>query len=671
MNGAGSRWREANQEALMAAVAWVRAALERHAARVEGGAPLGQAAGPADPAGHWVLPAEGSALAAVCDAFELTPFDHAVLVLCAAVELDATIAPLCARAQGDPQRVFPTFSLALAALPGAAWESLTPAGALRRWRLVEVGAGPSLTASPLRIDERILHFLVGADARDERLAGLVEPVTEMAELVASHREIAGRVAATWERTAGTPDFPVVQLCGEEPTGKRAIAAAACELLGLDLSVLRADALPSTPADLTDLIRLWEREAALGHGALLLDCDEVDPSDTTRESALLRFLESARGALFLSTRQRRRPRQGPLLTFDVEKPTPAEQQEVWREALGGAAAALNGQVESLVSQFNLSAPTIHAAYAGALGRLPAEADASDAAGAVRIDPAAFGTALWDTCRMQARPRLEDLSQRITPAAGWDDLILPASQVQVLREVTAQVRQRAKVYDVWGFGSRGGRGLGISALFAGTSGTGKTMAAEVLALELRLDLYRIDLSAVVSKYIGETEKNLRRVFDAAEEGGAILLFDEADALFGKRSEVKDSHDRHANIEVSYLLQRMESYRGLAILTTNLKDALDGAFLRRLRFIVEFPFPDAAQRAAIWRRVFPAATPTEGIDFDKLARLNLPGGGIKNVALNAAFLAAEEGAPVSMRHLLAASRSEYAKNQKPLPEAEVRGW
>jgi SpoVK/Ycf46/Vps4 family AAA+-type ATPase len=199
----------------------------------------------------------------------------------------------------------------------------------------------------------------------------------------------------------------------------------------------------------------------------------------------------------------------------------------------------------------------------------------------------------------------------------------------------------------------------------------MAAEVLALELRLDLYRIDLSAVVSKYIGETEKNLRRVFDAAEEGGAILLFDEADALFGKRSEVKDSHDRHANIEVSYLLQRMEAYRGLAILTTNLKDSLDGAFLRRLRFIVEFPFPSAAERAEIWRRVFPAATPTELLDVEKLARINLAGGSIRNVALNAAFLAAEAGEPVRMKHLLEAVRSEYAKDHKPLPEAEVRGW
>jgi SpoVK/Ycf46/Vps4 family AAA+-type ATPase len=216
-----------------------------------------------------------------------------------------------------------------------------------------------------------------------------------------------------------------------------------------------------------------------------------------------------------------------------------------------------------------------------------------------------------------------------------------------------------------------GLGISALFAGPSGTGKTLAAEVIAGVLGLDLYRIDLSQVVSKYIGETEKNLRRVFDAAEEGGAVLLFDEADALFGKRSEVKDSHDRYANIEVSYLLQRMEQYRGLAVLTSNLKDSLDDAFLRRLRFIVSFPFPDATQRAGIWRRAFPRATPTEGLDPDRLATLEVAGGTIRNIALSAAFLAADEGAPVRMQHLLQAARGEYEKLEKPLSRAEVAGW
>jgi SpoVK/Ycf46/Vps4 family AAA+-type ATPase len=230
---------------------------------------------------------------------------------------------------------------------------------------------------------------------------------------------------------------------------------------------------------------------------------------------------------------------------------------------------------------------------------------------------------------------------------------------------------RVYEIWGFAAKGDRGLGISALFSGVSGTGKTLAAEVLANTLRLDVYRIDLSAVVSKYIGETEKNLSRIFDAAEEGGAILLFDEADALFGKRSDVKDSHDRYANIEVSYLLQRMECYRGLAILTTNLRSAIDDAFLRRIRFVVQFPFPDAVQRAGIWRRVFPPDTPTDGLDPVKLARLNVAGGNIKNIALYAAFLAADADESVGMAHLLRAAQAEYAKLEKTLTDAEVAGW
>ena len=235
----------------------------------------------------------------------------------------------------------------------------------------------------------------------------------------------------------------------------------------------------------------------------------------------------------------------------------------------------------------------------------------------------------------------------------------------------MRQQATVYDTWEFVTRGSNGLGISTLFAGPSGTGKTLAAEVLAHELRLDLYRIDLSQVVSKYIGETEKNLRQVFDAAEAGGAILLFDEADALFGKRSDVKDSHDRYANIEVSYLLQRMEAYRGLAILTTNLKTAIDTAFLRRLRFLVQFPFPNGVQRQEIWRRIFPVSLPTDGLDWERLAQLNITGGNIRTIALNGAFLAADEGTAVQMRHLLQSARTEYVKLEKTLTDAEVRGW
>jgi SpoVK/Ycf46/Vps4 family AAA+-type ATPase len=308
---------------------------------------------------------------------------------------------------------------------------------------------------------------------------------------------------------------------------------------------------------------------------------------------------------------------------------------------------------------MSFPAIRSAAAQAI---------SQAASTPETDAAA---AAWQTCRARCRTRLDGLAQRLGPAANWGDLVLPEPQMETLRQIAIHVRQRTTVYETWGFAAKSSRGLGIAALFAGPSGTGKTMAAEVLAADLRLDLYRIDLASVVSKYIGETEKNLRRVFDAAEESGSILLFDEADALFGKRSEVKDSHDRYANIEVSYLLQRIEAYRGLAILTTNLKSSLDLAFLRRLRFVIQFPFPDAPQRAEIWRRTFPPSTPLERLDYLKLANLNVPGGNIRNIALNAAFLAAESGQPVRMTHLREAAKSEYAKLERPLTETEIRGW
>jgi SpoVK/Ycf46/Vps4 family AAA+-type ATPase len=280
-------------------------------------------------------------------------------------------------------------------------------------------------------------------------------------------------------------------------------------------------------------------------------------------------------------------------------------------------------------------------------------------------------LWQACRIAARAGMEQLATPIAAKAEWEQLVLPLEQKALLRQITDQVAQRNRVYDTWGFREKMNRGLGINALFAGESGTGKTMAAEVIANELQLDLFRIDLSAVVNKYIGETEKNLRKLFDAAEDSGAILFFDEADALFGKRSEVKDSHDRYANIEINYLLQRMESYRGLAILATNMKSALDKAFMRRLRFIVDFPFPAIEERKDIWRKVFPADTPVDKtLDYQRLASLNMTGGSIQNVALNAAFLAAQQNEGlVTMPLVLNAARTEFKKMERPAKESDFR--
>jgi hypothetical protein len=649
-------WPEANQRYLMAAVGLVRSALERHPRKSKDDANNSEC----DPAAEEALreaaktlPAP-SALERLCTAFELSPFERDLLLLCAGIELDSTFAACCAAAQNDSRKLHPTFSLALAALPGAHWSALAPSSSLRRWRLIELTNNEGLVAAPLRIDERVLHFLTGINHLDDRLQALVEPISAPQDLPSSQLEIVRRIAQLWANSENQIP-PIVQLCGLDGTGRQEVAALASRQLGLRLYVLRCSDIPAPAAEREALARLWEREAMLSHSALLIDADETDTADLAR--TLLPFVENVHGVLFVVRRDPLRPWRRPIVRFDVPKPSSVEQKELWNKSLGEDFSRLNGQVENVVSQFSLGPRSIEAACAALGPNSGAEPD--------------LGRKLWEACRIQSRARLDDLAQRIEPAATWEELVLPEAQRQLLREITAHVRQRTKVYETWGFAEKGERGLGISALFAGSSGTGKTMAGEVLARELCLDLYRIDLSSVVSKYIGETEKNLRRVFDAAEEGGAILLFDEADALFGKRSEVKDSHDRYANIEVSYLLQRMESYRGLAILTTNLKNALDPAFLRRLRFIVQFPFPDTAQRAEIWRRIFPANTPTQDLDLTKLSRLNVAGGNIRNIAMNAAFLAAEANDPVRMPHLLRAARSEYAKLEKPLTESEIGGW
>ncbi|MCF2150209.1 AAA family ATPase [Desmonostoc muscorum LEGE 12446] len=660
MNATTIDWDQANYRYLSAALAVVRGILENHTASSQNQSEaknqenLQQALQEAAAA----MPAP-SALDRVCKMFSLSSFERDLLLLCAGMELNGDFCKLCASVNGDPQRGYPTLSLALATLPRVHWDAIAPNAPLRHWRLIQVGDAHALTLSPIRIDERILHYLTGIQYLDERLAGIIEPLQEISDLVPSHQELAERVAAVWSQAYKINSLPIVQLCGVETISKRAVAARICQLQGLNLWVMPAQVIPQAPSELDNLIRLWTRETILSRCALLLDCNELDSNDTVRLNAIAHFIERANGFLIITSRERMRLPQRLVVSFDVHQPTIKEQGVVWQDALTAIAPQMNGQVKTLIDQFNLSAATIRAACAEAAGQL-AQTPEND-----------IGEILWDACRVQARPRLDELAQRIEPSGDWDDLVLPEAQKQILREMAAHVRQRSTVYNNWGFAGKGGRGLGISALFAGASGTGKTLGAEVLAHRLRLDLYRIDLSSVVSKYIGETEKNLRRVFDAAEQGGVILLFDEADALFGKRSEVKDARDRYANIEVSYLLQRMESYPGLAVLTTNLKSAIDTAFLRRIRFVVQFPFPDTAQRAEIWRRVFPANTPTADLDALQLARLNVAGGNIRNIALNAAFLAADAGEPVQMKHVLRAAQTEYTKLEKPLTEAEIGGW
>jgi hypothetical protein len=584
------------------------------------------------------------ALADLAAKFGLSRFERDTLLLCAATELDPSAAQLCALAQGNERMTYPTFGLALSLLPDPAWEVVSPQRGLRFWRLVEIiqHSGQGLVASALRADERIVNYVKGMNYVDDRLAPLIERIDPAVgvELPASQRAVVAEIARHWQQADSAG--PVVQLAGPHEAGKRLVAAQAAMACGLVTCRLPASLLPAQPGELDNLARLWQREATLLPLALYLDVEDADASDA--KPPVARFLSRTGGRTLFATRESWPDLGRQSLVLDVEPPTPAERAQAWHAAFGATAGS--DDVDALAAQFGLELPAIQE-IAALAGRSPAQA--------------------WRACRVRTRPKLDALAQRLETKVTWDDLVLPEDGRRVLEQIADQVSHRTTVYEAWGFGERITRGLGLSTLFAGPSGAGKTMAAEVLANHLRLDLYRIDLSAVVSKYIGETEKNLRRLFDAAEGGGSILFFDEADSLFGKRSEVRDSHDRYANIEVNYLLQRMEAYRGLAVLATNMRSALDNAFLRRLRFIVEFQFPAPAMRRTIWQKAFPAAAPCGELDYDRLARLQVSGGMIRNVALNAAFLAASAGVPIGMRHVLDAARTEFQKLELPIPERD----
>ncbi|GHJ35082.1 ATP-binding protein [Streptomyces sp. TS71-3] len=603
-----------------------------------------------------------AALDALVGCFGLSPFERDLVLLTAAAELDPTTGARCAAASGAPERAYPTFSLALAALDEPHWSALTPVAPLRRWRLVEPDENDPagrLTTSRLRLDERILHFLLGSPYLDTRLHGLLRRCPPPETLPPSHDLAADRVASGW--AAGSrPDAPLlVELVGGDLRTRADIAAAAAARSGLGLYAMAADDVPTDPAARDRLARLWQREAVLLPAALLLEAGELERDQRAATEA---FVAGAAVPLVVSADEPRptdRPRGERVIAPRLDD---EEQLDLWAGAFEDVPELGEHDLRALVAQFQLPPHVVRSA-AAAVRRDLGEARPEDEQDAVRL--------AWSAGLTEARLGMDELGRRIEPSAGWNDLVLAERHVRVLREIVAHVRQRATVHQEWGFAQTLRRGLGVTALFAGGSGTGKTLAAEVMARELGLDLFVIDLSQVVSKYIGETEKNLRRVFDAAERGGALLLFDEADALFGKRSEVKDSHDRYANLEVSYLLMRMEAYRGLAVLTTNMKKALDPAFMRRIRFVVDFPFPAQSERAEIWRRVVPPQAPVKDLDHGLLAQLTVAGGSIRNIALSGAFLAAEEGEQLGMRHMLAAARTEYLKLERSLTPSEVRGW
>jgi hypothetical protein len=428
---------------------------------------------------------------------------------------------------------------------------------------------------------------------------------------------------------------------------RQLAAAAAGRTGRTCYELSAERLPTGMDRTAELVQLLDREAVLLPAVLFLDTGELpdELSGTLHsvcERTLLPVLLSGPDPVALSGRRTR--------LVDTGRPTLMEQQRLWQTALGPGNEPLAAR---LADHFDLDPGTIED-VAGLH---------ADPVGA-RVLDRAEGDAVWDACRDPARPALMGLAAHVEPRASWSDLVLAEPELTALHRLAEQVRGRPTVLREWGMDEAHGRGTGVTALFAGQSGTGKTLAAEVLAHELRLTLCRVDLSGVVSKYIGETERNLRRIFDAAERGGVLLFFDEADALFGKRSEVRDSHDRYANIEVNYLLQRMETFHGVAVLATNTRNAMDAAFTRRLRMVVTFPFPAPAQRRQMWERSFPPATPVASLDLDRLAELPVTGAMVRTIALNTACCAAGRGQPVDMRLLLEMARAEFRKLDLPLP-------
>lgn len=594
----------------------------------------------------------------IAEAFCLDAFGRNLLLLCAFAALEPEGQAAVAKLNENPLMPHPSVGLALLAVPGASWRALSAEAPLRAQGIITAEDGPApFAARSIRMAEPVLFRLLGAPALGPDTAPYLTKLQPSHVMPANRQRLAGQI----EQRLFLPNIPVLHLSGADEAGKCASFAAACASQGITAYGLVSVNLPLTAAELRGLAQDIARDLTLTDGRLALI---VDPASEERLARAFIDLYPAPLAVVATEPPRNGRRRA--VRLDSELPSSAEQQDVWDMALGGMGKHLNGSLSRMAATFRVPPEAAEAVAAELLATVPMPKRKR------KMEEPELARAAWDACRRAARPRMDDLAERVKTSAVWDDLILPPRQKDTLATILANVRNRTQVYEDWGFSSRlQEKGLGVSALFSGPSGAGKSMAGEVLGAELELDIYRVDLSALVSKWVGETEKNLRRVFDAAEEGGVILQFDEADALFGKRSEVRDSHDRHANIEVSYLLQRLEAYRGLCILTTNMRDNIDDAFLRRIRFILEFRFPNPRERRAIWERAFPKAVPRDGLDLDRLAQLNVAGGSIRNIALSAAFLAADRQQPVTMAGILQAARTELEKSGRDLTEIECAGW
>jgi SpoVK/Ycf46/Vps4 family AAA+-type ATPase len=600
--------------------------------------------------------------------FGLDAFERDVVLVCLAHELDPRYGRLYAYLQDDVTRRRPTVNLALNLFVRSFEEKVTKrarfsaSGCLLAHRIValvnpEGRTEASLLDQEIRLDPRIISFLLGSDCLDP---GLTD-VARLADLSVRLDELLlpGELRARIARLAAVREPDLVLLVGPPGSGRKHVARALCDQAGHELLVVRGEAVFVAPDPMfSDFLDRAIREARLRGAALFWEGFEelATPANRLRLEQWIERVSAAPLRTFAASGRSWEPA-GELRGFRFEHirmpPLSAHQRrKLWDQSLGSTAAGVDScTLDQLASRFRFSGGRIRDAVESAQRMRAARGGEKE-----RISRAD----LFAAARLQSNHGLEELAQKIEPHYCWDDLILPSDQKQQLQEISDHVAHRSVVLDTWGFGKKLSTGKGLAALFSGPSGTGKTMAAEIIAGELELDLYRIDLANVVSKYIGETEKNLARVFEEAETSNAILFFDEADALFGKRSEVKDAHDRYANIEVGYLLQRMETFEGISILATNARTNMDTAFVRRMAFSIHFPFPDAEHRRRIWEGVFPESAPRQhDLDFMDVAdRFEVTGGNIKNIALTAAFMAAANGQVVLMEHVIRAVRREFQK-------------